>query len=71
VNTSVYPLDKELKNGDVVEIVVDKSRKPNPFWLSFVKTSKAKSAIRSCLKREDKDLHRERGRLVMNRYLEK
>ncbi len=71
VNSKVYPLDKELKNGDLVEITIDKSRKPNPFWLSFVKTSKAKARIRSFLKREDKDLHRERWRDVMNRYLEK
>lgn len=71
VDGKVYPLDKELSNGNVIEIVIDKSRKPNPFWLSFVKTSKAKSRIRSFLKKEDKDMHRERWRDVMNRYLEK
>jgi len=71
VNSKVYPLDKELQNWDLVEIVIDKSRKPNPFWLSFVKTSKAKTHIKQFLKKEDKDLHRERWREVMNRYLEK
>ncbi len=71
VNSSVYPLDKELHNGDIIEIVTDKNRAPNPFWLSFVKTSKARSRIRSFLKKEDKEMHRERGREVMNRYLEK
>ncbi len=71
VNSGVYPLDKELNNGDIIEIIIDKNRKPNPFWLGFVKTSKARSRIRSFLKKEDKELHRERGRDVMNRYLEK
>ncbi len=71
VNSKVYPLDKELHNWDLVEIIIDKTRKPNPFWLSFVKTSKAKTRIKYFLKQEDKDLHRERWREVMNRYLEK
>ncbi|MCB9799018.1 bifunctional (p)ppGpp synthetase/guanosine-3',5'-bis(diphosphate) 3'-pyrophosphohydrolase [Candidatus Nomurabacteria bacterium] len=48
VNEKYVTLDTELKNGDVVEIVVDKNRKsPNQEWLSFVKTSTAKSHIRS------------------------
>ncbi len=71
VNSKVYPLDKELHNWDLIEIITDKSRRPNPFWLSFVKTTKAKTHIKLFLKQEDKDLHRERGREVMNRYLEK
>lgn len=47
VNEKYVTLDTELKNGDVVEIIVDKNRKgPNQEWLSFVKTSTAKSHIR-------------------------
>jgi len=71
VNGKVYPLDKELHNWDVIDIIIDKNRKPNPFWLSFVKTSKAKSRIKNFLKKEDKDSHRERGKEVMNNFLEK
>ncbi len=70
VNHSVYPLDKELRNGDIVDIVIDKNRSPSPFRLSFVKTSKAKSRIRSYLKKENKDLHRDRGKDILNKYLE-
>ena len=70
-NWKVYPLDKELHNWDVIDIIIDKNRRPNPFWLSFVKTSKAKSRIRNFLKKEDKDSHRDRGREVMNKFLEK
>ncbi len=71
VNDSVYPLDKELHNWDVVDIVIDKNKKPNPFWISFVKTVKAKNRIKNYLKKEDKDLHRERWKDMMNKYLEK
>ncbi len=47
-------LDAALQNGQVVEIMVDKNRKkPNPDWLSFAKTSTAKSHIRHALKREE------------------
>jgi len=36
-----------------------------------VKTTKAKNNIRSFLKNEDKDLHKERGREILNKLLEK
>lgn len=69
VNEKVYPLDKELHNWDRVEIIIDKNKKPNPFWISFVKTTKAKNAIKAFLKREDKDIHRERWKEILNKYL--
>jgi len=51
VNDSYVRLDTELKNGDVVEIVTDKSRKePNPEWLEFVKTNTAKNHIKAAKK---------------------
>ncbi|MDD5770262.1 MAG: RelA/SpoT family protein, partial [Candidatus Gracilibacteria bacterium] len=71
VNGQPCPLDKELKNGDIVEVIIDKNKKPNPFYISFVKTAKAKNCIRSFLKNEDKDLHIERGREILNNLLQK
>ncbi|MFA5916989.1 MAG: RelA/SpoT family protein [Candidatus Gracilibacteria bacterium] len=71
VDGKIYPLDKELGNGDVVQIVTDNSKKPSPFWLSFVKTTRAKERIRSYLKRENKDTNTERGKDILNKYLEK
>jgi guanosine-3',5'-bis(diphosphate) 3'-pyrophosphohydrolase len=48
VNEDMTPLDRPLKSGDVVQILVDKSRKgPNPDWIKFVKTRHAKACIRS------------------------
>ncbi|MCH2188425.1 RelA/SpoT family protein [Candidatus Gracilibacteria bacterium] len=71
VNGSVFPLDKELSNGDIVEIVVDKNKTPNPFWISFVKTLKAKNHIKAYLKKENKEENIERGRDLVNKHLER
>lgn len=71
VNWMVHPLDKELNNGDVVEVITDKNKKPNPFWISFVKTVKAKNKIKSFLKKENKEIHRERWKEILSKYLEK
>lgn len=47
VNDEISPLDRPLKSGDVVEIVVDKGRKgPNPDWAKFVKTRHARAKVR-------------------------
>lgn len=47
VNGKIEPLHSPLRSGDVVEIIIDKSRKsPNPDWLKFVKTRYARSKIR-------------------------
>lgn len=71
VNGQVTPLDKELKNGDIVEIIIDKNKKPNPFYIGVVKTTKAKNCIRSFLREEDRELHIERGRDILNKLLDK
>jgi len=43
-------LRTELQNGDVVEVITDPNSKANPNWLGFVRTGKARSGIRQCLK---------------------
>jgi len=50
VNHELVPLRTELRNGDLVEVVTASHAKPNPAWLSFVATSKARSNIRHFLK---------------------
>jgi GTP pyrophosphokinase len=50
VNDSISTLDKELKNGDLVEIITEKKRKgPNRDWLKFVKTATARNKIKQNL----------------------
>lgn len=50
VNGEQVPLRTELQNGDVIEIVTTNIQQPNPAWLSFVRTGKARSKIRHFLK---------------------
>ena len=50
VNGRIASLTHSLKNGDVVEIIVDKNKKPSRDWLKFVKTGLARSKVRSYLK---------------------
>lgn len=46
VNGKYVPLDTTLHNGDMVEIITNKKRKPNQNWLSFVKTKIARNNIK-------------------------
>ncbi|MFO1311751.1 MAG: bifunctional (p)ppGpp synthetase/guanosine-3',5'-bis(diphosphate) 3'-pyrophosphohydrolase [Burkholderiales bacterium] len=50
INYEMLPLRTELKNGDHVEILTSPTARPNPSWLSFVATGKARSRIRHYLK---------------------
>jgi GTP pyrophosphokinase len=50
INYELLPLRTELKNGDHVEVLTSPTARPNPSWLSFVATGKARSRIRHYLK---------------------
>jgi len=50
VNGELVPLRTELRNGDRVEIITASHAKPNPGWLQYVRTGKARSTIRHFLK---------------------
>ena len=50
VNSNQLPLRTELKNGDIVEIITAPYSQPNPVWLSFVRTGRARASIRHALK---------------------
>lgn len=50
INGEQVPLRTELKNGDVVEVVTATVSTPNPAWLGFVRTGRARSKIRHHLK---------------------
>ena len=50
INNETVPLRTELTNGDVIEIITDPSSTPNPAWLGFVRTGRARSKIRHYLK---------------------
>ena len=50
INYEHMPLRTELRNGDRVEIITAPNAAPNPSWLGFVKSSRARSQIRHFLK---------------------
>ncbi len=50
INGTQAPLRSELKNGDVVEVITAPVSAPNPAWLGFVRTGRARSKIRHHLK---------------------
>jgi len=50
INYELAPLRAEIKNGDRVEIITAAHAHPNPAWLSYVRTGKARSQIRHFLK---------------------
>ncbi|MDF3035584.1 MAG: spoT [Paucimonas sp.] len=50
INHEQVPLRTELRNGDIVEIITSPSSRPSPNWLTFVRTGKARSAIRHHLR---------------------
>lgn len=52
INGEVASLDKEIKNGDIVEIVSRPNSKPKEDWLKFAKTERARSHIKSYLKEQ-------------------
>lgn len=53
---SIVPLNQELKNTQVIEIVTTQSARPHINWLRSVKTSKARSKIRHWLAHNDENL---------------
>ena len=50
INNEQAPLRTELRNGDIVEIITSPTSRPSPNWLTFVRTGKARSAIRHHLR---------------------
>ena len=55
VNGKIVPLDYQLKNGDICEVLVNKSSRPSLDWLSLVRTSSAKHKIKQWFRKERKD----------------
>jgi GTP pyrophosphokinase len=68
VNHKLVPLNYELQNGDQIEILVSSKTKVNEDWLSYVRTSKAKQAIRQALKKDQKVII-EDGKEIVKRKL--
>ena len=69
VNFELVPLRTELKNGDRIEIITAAHAHPNPAWLGFVVTSKARGQIRHTLKTMHLDESAALGQRLLNQAL--
>ena len=69
INGEQAALRTELKNGDVVEVITSPHAKPNPSWLGFVRTGRARSKIRHHLKTLAQEESRDLGQRLLRQAL--
>ena len=69
VDGELTPLSEPLKSGQKVEIVSAAGAQPNPNWLNFVVTAKARSAIRHFLKNQQHDESVDLGKRLLDQAL--
>jgi GTP pyrophosphokinase len=69
INHETFPLKTELRNGDIVAIDVSDDARPTPNWLGFVRTGKARSAIRHHLRTINPDEAIELGQMLLEQAL--
>jgi GTP pyrophosphokinase len=70
VDRRLAPLRSQLRSGQTVEIITKPDSRPNPAWLDFVVTGKARATIRSFLKRLEHKEAIELGRRLLDREME-
>ena len=69
VDRRPVPLRTVLKNGQTVQIVTARGASPNPAWVNFVVTAKARTAIRSFLKNLQRNEAADLGRRLLDNAL--
>ena len=67
--TRMVPLDYELKSGEIVDIVTNRTAHPTRDWLNFARTAAARSKIRRYLKTHERDINIQIGRERLDREL--
>ena len=71
INGRVMPLRTPLENGDQVEILVSKAQHPQPGWLSFVVTGKARAKIRRFVKSKEREETVALGRKIFDEIVQR
>jgi guanosine-3',5'-bis(diphosphate) 3'-pyrophosphohydrolase len=69
IDRGLVPLRTALQNGQKVEIVTSRGAKPNPNWLDFVRTAKARTAIRQHMKNMRSSESVDLGKRLLDRTL--
>src|SRR4030066_730471 len=72
INGRMVPIESVLENGDILEIIVSKSKKgPSRDWLNIVKTSRARNKIKQWFSKEERQETYNTGRDIMLKVLRK
>ena len=69
IDGQLMPLSEQLQSGQKVEIITADGAQPNPNWLNFVVTAKARSAIRHFLKHQQHDESVDLGKRLLDQAL--
>ncbi|MEO1046319.1 MAG: bifunctional (p)ppGpp synthetase/guanosine-3',5'-bis(diphosphate) 3'-pyrophosphohydrolase [Pseudomonadota bacterium] len=71
VNGRTVPLRTQLDNGDIVEILKSEGQEPQPGWLNFVVTGKARAAIRRFVRHKEREEIGAIGRMLYDEICER
>ena len=73
VNGNIAPLDRQLRNGEVVEIIAGRVAQPSRDWLvaqqGFLASPRSRAKVRAWFRRRDADQNRHEGRELLEREL--
>lgn len=70
VNHKLVPLSHKLKSGDQVEVLTSQSQTPQPEWVNFLATAKAKNRLRAALRKEQQPVIA-KGKAIFDQYLQR
>lgn len=71
VDRQLAPLSAPLESGQTVEIICSNEQQPDPFWLNFVVTPKARNSIRNFLKNQSREKTVSFGQQLLRRGLKR
>ncbi|MCF7805168.1 MAG: bifunctional (p)ppGpp synthetase/guanosine-3',5'-bis(diphosphate) 3'-pyrophosphohydrolase [Candidatus Marinimicrobia bacterium] len=71
LNGKIVPLNSEIKSGDTVEIITSDTQSPSYSWLKFVKTTKAISAIKRWIRRNQFEESVKLGKEILEKEIQR
>ncbi|MDQ6974861.1 MAG: TGS domain-containing protein, partial [Mariprofundaceae bacterium] len=71
INGVMVDLQRKLRNGEQIEILTSPDQEPSRTWLQYVKTSKARQAIRHYYRRQDSYVSRRMGQKIIKQVMER
>lgn len=69
VNGSIVPMDYQLENGDIVEVIRSSDARPSPRWMTLLRTASARNRLKKFLATKDRPQLVVRGRDMLNKEL--